>query len=141
MFDIAETPTLAEPAVVVIDDDPMVRALLQDSLELDGFAVRTAADGRQGLDVVESEQPACVILDVMMPELDGHSVLRQLRDRYGLSLPVIMLTAASDDDQAWKAWSAGVDCFIGKPFDLDSLLRQVSTLSSPGTNQQEPRAS
>lgn len=129
MSDILETTPSAPATVVVIDDDPSVRALLEVSLELDGFTVRTAADGRRGLDLVEQTRPACVLLDVMMPELDGHSVLRMLRERYGLNLPVIMLTAASDDSHAWQAWSAGVDCFIAKPFDLDALLRQVSTLT------------
>lgn len=117
--------------IVVIDDDPGVRTLLQDCLELDGFIVRTAPDGAEGLALVTDKQPSCVVLDVMMPQLDGHSVLRLLRERHGLNLPVIMLTAASDDDQVWQAWSGGIDCFMAKPFDMDALLQHVHTLCAP----------
>lgn len=131
MSDITGIQPSVAGDIVVIDDDPGVRALLQDCLELDGFVVRTAPDGAAGLALVTDKQPSCVVLDVMMPLLDGHSVLRLLRERHGLNLPVIMLTAASDDDQAWQAWSGGVDCFMAKPFDMEALLQHVHTLCAP----------
>lgn len=116
--------------VVIIDDDPGVRDLLQDCLELDGFSVRSAADGVDGLALVGQRRPTCVVLDMMMPHLDGHSVLRLLRERHGFNLPVIMLTAAAEDDQAWQAWAGGVDCFMAKPFEVDALLHQLEVLSA-----------
>lgn len=131
MSDITERPPRGRYDVVIIDDDPGVRGLLQDCLQLDGFAVRAAEDGTLGLALVDEQRPACVVLDVMMPQLDGHSVLRLLRERHGFTLPVIMLTAASDDDQAWLAWAGGVDCFMAKPFDMDTLLRRIHALSAP----------
>lgn len=131
MSDISESCPRDRHDVVIIDDDPAVRGLLQDCLQVHGFAVRAAADGVHGLALVDEQRPVCVVLDVMMPQLDGHSVLRLLRERHGFSLPVIMLTAASDDDQAWQAWAGGVDCFMAKPFDMDTLLRRIHALSPP----------
>jgi DNA-binding response OmpR family regulator len=133
MSDITATRPSPASDVVVIDDDPGVRALLQDCLELVEFVVRSATDGAEGLVLLTDKQPSCVVLDVMMPQLDGHSVLRLLRERHAFNLPVIMLTAASDDDHAWQAWSGSVDCFIAKPFDMDVLLQRVRTLCAPVT--------
>jgi DNA-binding response OmpR family regulator len=61
----------------------------------------------------------------MMPGLDGHAVLRELRARYGYSVPVIMLTAAAGDEQAWQAWSGGIDYFLAKPFELGTLVDKI----------------
>lgn len=117
------------PRVLVIDDDPSIRALLQDVLEMEGFGVRTAEDGRAGLAQILAERPDCVVLDLMMPGVDGYGVLREIRDRDGAAaLPVVMLTAASDDVRTWQAWAGGVDCFLPKPFDTDQLLRWVHYL-------------
>jgi two-component system response regulator ResD len=121
--------TAAPPfAVLVIDDDDSVRSLLAATLEMEGFDVSTARSGEEGLRVLGSHPLDCVVLDLMMPGLDGHSVLQQIRGGGDMTLPVIMLTAASDDDQAWQAWSGGVDCFLSKPFDVDRLLREVEKL-------------
>lgn len=125
------------PAVVVIDDDPSIRHLLQDCLELDGFEVHTSADGSGGLALVAQSEPACVVLDVTMPELDGHGVLKLLRERHGFDVPVIMLTAAADDEQAWQAWTGGVDCFMTKPFQVEALLRQVADLCRTASTADE----
>ena len=115
--------------ILVVDDDPSVRALLRDVLELEGHAVRVAADGYAALRAVAQERPDCVVLDVMMPGMDGHEVLARLRSLDGgPSLPVIMLTAAADDANAWRGWTGGVDFFLGKPFDADELLRCLHQL-------------
>ena len=116
-------------SILVVDDDASVRALLRDLLECEGHEVRTADDGFAALRSVASARPDCVVLDVMMPGLDGHEVLARLRALAGgASLPVIMLTAAADDANAWRGWSGGVDCFLGKPFDVDVLLRHLDQL-------------
>jgi DNA-binding response OmpR family regulator len=116
--------------VLVIDDDDSVRALLAATLEMEGFDVTLARDGEDGLRVLGSGEVDCVVLDLMMPGLDGHAVLQQIRSGEGMTLPVIMLTAASDDAQAWQAWSGGVDCFMAKPFDVDRLLQRIADLCS-----------
>ena len=118
--------------VLVVDDDATLRALLRDVLESAGHEVQTACDGFAALRAVQSARPDCVLLDVMMPGLDGHEVLSRLRqlDRRG-SLPVVMLTAADDDTNARRAWGGGVDYLLGKPFDVDELLACVERLVVP----------
>jgi DNA-binding response OmpR family regulator len=117
------------PTILVIDDDASVRALSSDVLEVEGFAVRTAEDGFAGLRSIAADRPDCVVLDVMMPGMDGHAVLQRIRAADGgPDLPVVMLTAAADDAQAWQAWTGGVDYFLAKPFDPDELLRYLDYL-------------
>ena len=117
------------PKILVIDDDPAVRRLVEDVLELEGYEVRTAEDGFAGLRAIEADRPDCVVLDVMMPGMDGHAVLQRIRSADGgPDLPVVMLTAAADDAQAWKAWTEGVDYFLAKPFDPTELLRYLDYL-------------
>ena len=115
--------------ILVVDDDASVRALLRDVLECEGHEVELAADGFAALRAVAAARPDCVVLDVMMPGLDGHEVLARLRSLdAGPSLPVIMLTAAADDANAWRAWSGGVDYFLAKPFDALELLHYLDYL-------------
>ena len=117
------------PTVLVVDDDPAVRSLVRDVLEPEGYDVALAADGPSCLAAVRAARPDCVVLDVMMPGMDGHEVLRAIRQEDGgPDLPVVMLTAAADDAQAWQAWTEGVDYFLAKPFDADELLRYLEHL-------------
>ena len=117
--------------ILVVDDDPSVRALVRDVLEMEGYEVALAEDGFAALRRVEAARPDCVVLDVMMPGMDGHAVLSRIRaGDGGANLPVVMLTAASDDAQAWQAWSGGVDYFLAKPFDPSELLRYLDYLFS-----------
>ncbi len=115
--------------ILVVDDDPAVRSLVRDVLELEGYEVDVADDGFSALRRLASGRPDAVVLDVMMPGLDGHGVLSRIRSSDGGSdLPVIMLTAAADDAHAWQAWSGGVDYFLAKPFDPSELLRYLDYL-------------
>ena len=117
--------------ILVIDDDASMRALLTTVLEVEGHVVRAAEDGFAGLRLVAAERPDCVVLDLMMPGMDGHAVLQRVRALDGgRGLPVVMLTAAADDEQAWRAWDRGVDYFLPKPFDPDELLRYLDSLSA-----------
>jgi DNA-binding response OmpR family regulator len=113
-----------EPAsVLVIDDDHSVRQLLETLLNAEGYFVRSAQNGFEGLAAIAHEPPDCVVLDVMMPGIDGYEVLRHIRSRSeGVGMIVVMLTAAHDDKHAWTAWSGGVDYFLAKPFEVDLLL-------------------
>jgi len=115
--------------ILVVDDDPVTRALVRDVLEVEGYEVTAVPDGFAALRQVQLARPDCIILDVMMPGLDGHTVLDRLRAMDGgRDLPVIMLTAVTDAAQAWKAWSAGVQCFMTKPFEGADLLDRVGGL-------------
>lgn len=121
------------PKILVVDDDPSVRSLVRDVLEIEGYDVDLADDGFSALRRIEAGRPDAVVLDVMMPGLDGHAVLSRIRGTDGcIELPVIMLTAAADDEQAWQAWSGGVDYFLGKPFDPSELLRYLDYLFTEG---------
>jgi len=120
------------PKILVIDDDAGVRGLVADVLEAEGFEVLTAEDGFAGLRAIESAKPDCVVLDIMMPGMDGHHVLQRIRSGAGPHLPVVMLTAAADDAQAWQAWTEGVDYFLAKPFDPLELLRFLDNLFGVG---------
>ena len=97
------------PNIFGIDDDPSIRILVTDVLGLEGCDVRTAEAGFAGQRLIEKQRPDCVVLDVMMPGLDGHAVLQRIRaGEGGPDLPVVMLTAAADDARAWQAWTEGV---------------------------------
>jgi two-component system alkaline phosphatase synthesis response regulator PhoP/two-component system response regulator VicR len=124
--------TPACPKILVIDDDPGVCRLVRDVLEMEGFEVAIAVDGYAGMRQIESDRPDCVVLDVMMPGLDGHAVLSRIRAQGGRHLPVVMLTAAADDVQAWQAWTEGVDYFLSKPFDPVELLSFLDHLFGSG---------
>jgi DNA-binding response OmpR family regulator len=122
----------AAPKILVVDDDPGICRLIKDVLEMEGFEVTIAGDGFAGLRAIEADRPDCVVLDVMMPGLDGHGVLSRIRSNGGKHLPVVMLTAHADDNQAWQAWTEGVDYFLSKPFEPEELLRFLDDLFVAG---------
>ena len=118
--------------ILVVDDEPTVRMMVRAVLEEEGHEVLLAEDGFAGLRMAEAHRPDCVVLDVMMPGIDGHVVLQRLRAAEGgIELPVVMLTAAADDEQAWRAWTEGVDYFLPKPFEPVELLRFLDHLFDP----------
>ncbi|GII26508.1 response regulator transcription factor [Planosporangium mesophilum] len=108
--------------ILVVDDDPAIRQLLADVLEMDGHEVRVAVDGLTAVSALDEILPDCVVLDVMMPGLDGYGVLRDIRGREGDRVPVIMLTAAADPESAARAWADGADYYLAKPFGADEVL-------------------
>ena len=118
--------------ILVVDDELTVRALLHDILELEGYDVREAEDGPTALFDMHTTQPDLVILDVMMPRMSGIEVLKEIRQDVELArLPVLMLTAAGDDDTTWAGWSSGASTYLNKPFDHDNLLSWVERLLCP----------
>lgn len=129
-----ETPA---PTVVVIDDDLLVRTIIDRKLGARGYRVMGAADGESGLALARAEQPALVILDMIMPALDGRQVLLRLRaDPQLKAVPVIMLTARREEADVVDALSVGANDYIAKPFSLDELAARVARLAPlrPGTS-------
>lgn len=117
------------PRILVVDDDPSVRQLVCDVLELEGHDISEAGDGLAAVAAIEADRPDCVILDLMMPGLNGHEVLARVRaNDGGAHLPVVMLTAAGDEEESWRAWTGGVDYFMTKPFDSEQLVRYLEHL-------------
>jgi len=118
-------------SVLVVDDEPNVRSLVRDVLELNGYQVREASSGGEALTAVDSQPPDCVVMDVMMPGLSGIDVLAELRSRPVLdALPVLLLSAADDDHSTWAGWRAGANCYLTKPFDPDMLTAWLLRLST-----------
>jgi DNA-binding response OmpR family regulator len=114
-----------ERRVAVIDDEENVREVLEVSLTLAGFSVASAIDGARGLALVREWQPDCVLLDVMMPRVDGISLLPSLRRL--TEAPVLLLTARGDLANRVAGLNAGADDYICKPFDLEELLARITT--------------
>jgi len=114
-------------SVLVIDDDEKITSLVRRSLAFAGYQVRTAADGEAGLKLLTEDTPDLIILDVMMPKLDGWEVVRRIREA-GLSVPVLMLTAKDDVSDRVRGLDLGADDYLVKPFALDELLARVRAL-------------
>lgn len=113
--------------VLIVDDDPSLLAMLGMALQVEGFEVRRAITGQQALAAITESRPDVVILDMMMPGLDGREVTRRLREEPATAdLPIVICSALSRDDDQWKAWSAGANSFVAKPFDITALVDEVN---------------
>ncbi|MFE4264946.1 response regulator transcription factor [Streptomyces sp. NPDC056883] len=113
--------------ILVVDDEPEVRAAVEDGLAVEGYEVRGAADGLAALSEVALWQPDAVVLDVMMPVMDGLAVCRQLR-AVGDRTPVLVLTALDAVSDRVDGLEAGADDYLVKPFALDELVARVRAL-------------
>ncbi|MGW2194960.1 response regulator transcription factor, partial [Streptosporangium sp. NPDC001682] len=117
--------------VLVVDDEPALREALQSSLEFEGYRVGVASDGQEALETLKREPYELVLLDVMMPRLDGLTACRRLRAA-GNHLPVLMLTARDAVGDRVSGLDAGADDYLVKPFELDELLARVRALLRRG---------
>ncbi len=115
------------PLVLVVDDDARLREFLRVNLEAAGYSVGEAEGGEQALAAIAEERPALVLLDVVMPGVDGWELLRRLEERHG-SIPVIMFSGQVDEASARAAVEGGARGFIGKPFDPQELLARAKQL-------------
>ena len=113
--------------VLVTDDERSVRSAVRRALTLEGYRVSEAEDGAKALESIARDRPDALVLDVMMPELDGLQVCRALRDS-GDALPVLMLTARDEIDQRVRGLDAGADDYLVKPFALEELLARLRAL-------------
>lgn len=112
--------------ILVVDDDPSIRAAVSEVLELEGYTVKTAANGQEALTLIEQSHPWLVILDLRMPVLDGWDVARVLKAR-GSDLRILVMTAARDA-RRW-AEEIGAAGYLAKPFDLADLISAVERLA------------
>ena len=117
------------PLVLLVDDDPQVREVVRINLEMEGYAVREAGSAEEGLQVLEEEPPDLILLDVMMPKVDGWEMLRRVLERHGVgSFPVIMFSGKVEEDSLRAAASRGAQGFIGKPFNPQQLIESTKQL-------------
>ena len=121
----SETEPLAR--VLVVDDEPALRDALESSLAFEGYEVATASDGVEALDAIAENKPDLVLLDIMMPRMDGLTAVRRLRSR-GDNVPVLMLTARDAVGDRVTGLDVGADDYLAKPFELDELLARVRAL-------------
>ena len=108
---------------LVIDDDIRMLRMMQRVLELEGYRVRTASDGKAAFDVFDEENPDLVLLDIMLPGIDGYTVCQNIREFS--QIPIIMVTARSDNEEKVEGLDAGADDYITKPFSSDELVARV----------------
>lgn len=115
------------PIILIIDDDEKIISMLRRGLAFEGYDVKTAVNGADGLRAVLNNDPDVVILDVMMPQVDGFEVCRRLREG-GSTVPVLMLTAKDEVEHRVKGLDLGADDYLVKPFALEELLARVRAL-------------
>jgi len=124
--------------ILAADDEPHILRLIQINLERNGYQVELANDGKQALERVAANLPDLIVLDVMMPYMDGFEVLKTLkRDQNTRSIPVIMLTAKASDQDVFMGWSSGVECYLTKPFnphELVTFVRRIFDSQEHGAN-------
>ncbi|MEU8635176.1 response regulator transcription factor [Amycolatopsis sp. NPDC048633] len=113
--------------ILVVDDDRAVRESLRRSLEFNGYQVQLASDGAQALEAIIADRPDAMVLDVMMPRLDGLEVARRLRST-GDDLPILVLTARDTVSDRVSGLDAGADDYLPKPFALEELLARLRAL-------------
>jgi two-component system, OmpR family, response regulator len=112
--------------ILVVDDDPHIRELVSVFLREEGFTVLEAADGREALALLETTRADLVILDIMMPNMDGWQLCRELRELY--DIPLLMLTAKGETSQKIKGFQLGTDDYLVKPFEPLELVARVKAL-------------
>ena len=115
--------------ILVVEDEVEINELVCSRLMMNGFEVISAQDGLEGLDMARKEKPDLIILDVMMPKLNGYHVCRMLKfdDKYSM-IPIIMLTARGQESDREISKDVNADSYLTKPFDGDILLREVNKL-------------
>lgn len=122
--------------ILIVDDDEVVRGLLAWLFEDAGFGVRQGVDGRAALEALQGDAPACLILDLMMPEVDGLTVLKERRAQdLAPDTRVVILTAKDSRADEVFCWEQGADEYLNKPFDGDRLLKLVGDLMGLSAEQ------
>jgi len=115
--------------ILAVDDEKHILRLVQINLEKAGYEVLTGTNGREALEMVRAEKPDLVVMDVMMPEMDGFEALQKLKaDPELAEIPVIMLTAKAQDADVFHGWQSGADLYLTKPFNPTELLTFVKRI-------------
>ena len=132
--------TPAKKTILVVDDEPHIVLGLRDALEFEGFRVISAADGQSGVALARAESPDAIVLDLMLPDVNGYAVCEQLR-RINVQVPIVMLTARSQETDKIRGLDAGADDYVTKPFSVNELIarmRAVLRRAARGVASQVP---
>ena len=116
-----------EATIVVVDDEPSIRELLVASLHFAGYEVETAASGSEAIEVISRTKPDMIILDVMLPDIDGFTVTRRIRQE-GITAPVLFLTARDDTQDKVMGLTVGGDDYVTKPFSLEEVVARIRAI-------------
>ena len=117
------------PKILVIDDDRAINELVKINLELQGHVVIQGFNGTEGFALAKQEQPDLIVLDVMMPEVDGFTVAQRIRQTDSIAdIPIIMLTALSQLNDKVSGFNIGVDDYLTKPFEIEELVLRVRAM-------------
>ncbi len=127
------------PRVLIVEDEAPMRMVLEDILKASGYRVLTAADGRAGMALAVDEKPDLILLDIMMPKLDGLALCAELR-RLAIAVPVLMLTSRGQVEDRVAGLDTGADDYLVKPFSTDELLARVRALLRRGRRRVEAPA-
>ncbi|OGU06190.1 MAG: hypothetical protein A2W29_07290 [Gemmatimonadetes bacterium RBG_16_66_8] len=131
-------PDAVRPRVLLVDDEDMLRRVMRDLLERDGYIVVEASDGVQALDQVDRHAPDIIVLDLNLPGLDGYGVLSHLRSRQATSaIPVVVLTARGDEENEVRVFEMGADDFLSKPFRARALSARLAAVLGRVKRRQE----
>ena len=115
--------------IFIADDESGFVSTLKSRLEFEGFEITTAPDGKAALERIPGEAPALILLDVMMPAVNGYQVCRELKENPDTkSIPILMLTAKSQESDKFWGMEAGADAYLTKPFDMDELIEKIGAL-------------
>lgn len=125
--------------VLVADDEPALRKLLKTNMELEGYETLEASNGAEVLECVERDNPDIILLDIMMPVMDGWEVMTALAANPEYEQKVILVSAKASDDAQLQGWELGADEYITKPFDLESLLQRVRDVAARTEAESEAR--
>ncbi len=118
---------MAGERLLLVDDEDNLRSMLEAALRYEGFDVHAASSGRDALDVLDEQSPDLIVLDVMMPDLDGFEVCRRMRND-GVKTPVLFLTARDATEDKVRGLTLGGDDYLVKPFSLDELVARISAV-------------
>ena len=131
---------MKQATILVVDDEPRIVRLVRSNLEPAGYKILTAADGEQGLRMAEMHDPDLIILDIMMPGMDGWDVCKRVREFS--TVPIVMLTAKGDEQDKVKGLEIGADDYLPKPFGIPELLARVRAVlrraKLPGESKRDP---
>jgi DNA-binding response OmpR family regulator len=117
----------AKKTILVVDDEPQLVMGLRDALEFEGFRVISAGKGKDGIALARSESPDAVILDLMLPDVNGYAVCEELR-RINALVPIVMLTARSQETDKIRGLDAGADDYVTKPFGVNELIARMRAI-------------